>query len=667
MPLTAPIEEILHGVAIKDPYRWLEERNLPETQAWIHDQRRRCNAYFAGCPGLARFERLAEEYLDVEVVDQPARVASHYFYRKRHKGQEQGAIYVREIPNKRERMLIDPSEEGLFTSVGICCISPDARYLAYEVKRGGGDRKEIRFFDVQNGVALNDSIPFGYGRGLVFTCNGYCYCHETANATYEHTIRCHSWGSIHDDQVVFRVPRTSGSRLLLSGNEHRLGATWLRLRGADVIADFSIAEINHPSSWREVFREKRMPYNAVLCHDRILLAVENATKRWRIAELSEEGRELRTVVPGTSRAIRQLVITKDRLLVQHCDLGVTTIDAWLYSGHYAGSVSLPAGGTIRILHSQVQDANSFFYSFESFDTPPAIYEYCANTDTSTLWHQREPVTRKRPCHVQETAVSSTDGTSIPLTLVSLDREDPATRVPVIMTSYGGFGIATTPRFSVLVAIMMELGAVLAIPHIRGGGEFGEAWHQAGRARNRQKAFDDFIAVAEWLCRQGITAPEKLGIFGGSNSGLLVGAALTQRPDLFGAALCIAPILDMLRYESFDHAARWRNEYGTVEDPDDFRALYAYSPYHHVAANVNYPATMLVSGDEDDRCNPAHVRKMAARLQEHEAQESPVIVDYSVERGHFPALPLSVRVPALARRLAFLCRQLQIDPPDGGFK
>jgi prolyl oligopeptidase len=235
-----------------------------------------------------------------------------------------------------------------------------------------------------------------------------------------------------------------------------------------------------------------------------------------------------------------------------------------------------------------------------------------------------------------------------------------------MTSYGGFGVSATPLFSVLVAIMMELGAMFAIPHIRGGGEGGKQWHDAGRARNRQLSFDDFIATAAWLCQQGLTTPDQIGIFGGSNSGLLVAAAMTQRPDLFGVVLCIAPLLDMVRYELFDHAVKWRQEYGTVEDPEDFRALYAYSPYHNIAEDLNYPAILFVTGDKDDRCNPAHVRKMAARLQGRSAQQSPVVVDYSEERGHSPVLPLSVRIPALAHRVAFLCRELHIPVVSGGF-
>jgi prolyl oligopeptidase len=234
-----------------------------------------------------------------------------------------------------------------------------------------------------------------------------------------------------------------------------------------------------------------------------------------------------------------------------------------------------------------------------------------------------------------------------------------------MTSYGGFCMPVTPQYSVLALIMMEFGAVFALPHIRGGGDFGRSWHDAGRARNRPTAISDFIAAAEWLCAVGITVPDKLAIFGGSNSGLLVGAAMTQRPHLFRAVLSIAPLLDMVRYERFDQAVKWQREYGSVEIREDFHALYAYSPYHHIEESVDYPATLFVSGDNDDRCNPAHVRKMAAYLQDRPAQSNPILVDHSAERGHSPMLPLSIRIDALARRLAFLCVELGIEVSKEG--
>jgi len=217
----------------------------------------------------------------------------------------------------------------------------------------------------------------------------------------------------------------------------------------------------------------------------------------------------------------------------------------------------------------------------------------------------------------------------------------------------------TPRFSVLVTVMLELGCVFALPNIRGGSEFGSGWHEAARRRNRQVAYDDFLAAAEWLSENNVTRPEQLGIFGGSNAGLLVAVAMTQRPDLFAAVLCLAPILDMVRYEKFGDARKWMSEHGTVDDPDEFHALYAYSPYHRVVEHQNYPATLFVTGDKDGQCDPAHTRKMAARLQNRDAQSNPILVDYNRERGHSAVLPLSVRIEALTRRIAFLCKELGV--------
>jgi prolyl oligopeptidase len=228
-----------------------------------------------------------------------------------------------------------------------------------------------------------------------------------------------------------------------------------------------------------------------------------------------------------------------------------------------------------------------------------------------------------------------------------------------MTSYGGFGASATPQFSVFVAYLVEHGCLFALPSIRGGAEFGARWHHQAKRRNRQTAYDDFLCAAEWLIASGRTTPERLAIFGGSNSGLLVGVALTQRPELFRAAVAIAPIMDMLRYHLFDQSHVWKDEFGTAEDAADFAALASYSPYHHVREAQAYPASMIVSGDADTSCNPLHARKMTARLQAATSSTYPVILDYSEFRGHSPVLPLSARIEALTDRMAFLSEQLQL--------
>jgi prolyl oligopeptidase len=279
-----------------------------------------------------------------------------------------------------------------------------------------------------------------------------------------------------------------------------------------------------------------------------------------------------------------------------------------------------------------------------------------------VWSQRHAPPPITPYVSREFTYSSNDGTDISITLLGPEDETLLRGRPTIMTAYGGFGVTVTPRFSTFVSVLLDLGFLFALPQIRGGGAYGEPWHEAARGRNRQVAINDFINAAEWLCNQGFTSPAKLAIFGGSNSGILVGAAITRRPDLFRAAICTAPLLDMVRYHLFDRARVWADEYGTSNDPDDFRALLAYSPYHNVREDTNYPAVLFVCGDKDTRCNPAHARKMAARLGSRPAQKHTVLLDYSMERGHSPTLPLSVRVDGLVRRIAFLCRELGVPIP-----
>jgi prolyl oligopeptidase len=305
--------------------------------------------------------------------------------------------------------------------------------------------------------------------------------------------------------------------------------------------------------------------------------------------------------------------------------------------------------------------NTLFFAHESFSTPPSIFILSEDRNFYTLWAR--PSMKERTDFVQRVEYPSKDGTSIPMWLVAHDPIEPGKLRPTILTGYGGFGISMTPRFSVLVALMLDLGCIFALPCVRGGSEFGPQWHEAARKRNRQVAYDDFLACAEWLCACGYTKPTSLAIFGGSNSGLLVAAVMTQKPWLFKAVLCIAPILDMLRYEHFGNARKWQGEYGSVSDEEDFRALFAYSPYHHIADNIDYPAALFVSGDKDEQCDAAHACKMVALLQGRDAQQNPIVLDYSPERGHAPALPLSVRIDALTRRVAFLCYELGIAVPS----
>jgi prolyl oligopeptidase len=306
-----------------------------------------------------------------------------------------------------------------------------------------------------------------------------------------------------------------------------------------------------------------------------------------------------------------------------------------------------------------QSSSEILIESESLLRPPSLRRCCFESQQCADWRRTETPFQAGDYQLLQTCYPSRDGTQIPITLVGREDVLAAQDRPAIMTAYGGYGLSATPRFSVLVAFLLEQGCLFAHPGIRGGSEFGSAWHEAAKGRNRQRAFDDFLCAAEWLIVRNYTSPKKLAIFGGSNGGLLVAAAMTQRPELFRAVLCLSPLLDMLRYHLFDTAQVWRDELGSADDPEEFDALRRYSPYHNVQQDVAYPATMIVSGDADTNCNGLHARKMVARLQACNSPSHPVLLDYSPYRGHSPVLPLSERIQALTDRIAFLCDQLML--------
>lgn len=657
-------EDVFHGVRVPDPYRWLEDRSLPETEAWILEQKQHCDDYFGSCPVLPEIRSRVQSLLDVEVIDQPVRIGSRYFYRRRFKGEEQASIFVRDLTTDEEVLLV-PAQQDPFVSVRLHRISPNGHFLAYEVRYGGTDRRTIHAIEVASGVTLDTDVSADWFRGLVFdeSKRGFYYCEDVLGDNAEHTVRWHSFEPYTNCGICFRCPLTSSSRLVLTCDEIHIGAMYLHREHEDEILDFWIAKLDDvfPVSWHRVFHEQRLRFCPVLSQGRIFAKTSYSSSSGRYAEFDRNGMEIRTVVPEQTGRLCQTMLVRDGLLTHRFHEGKSEVHWWNLNGDDLGILDVPSNMSATLLPPLAGAQESLFLSCESFATAPSIYEFNVADGKVRAWSE-SPVPRlHRPTNVRRENYSSVEGTSIPITLVSLYQDEQKPDGPCLMTAYGGFGVPGTPQFSVLVSLLLEAGATFVLPHIRGGGDFGTAWHDAGRGRRRQTSIDDFLAAGAWLKHNGF-ASTGLAIFGGSNSGLLVGAAITQRPELFRAALCIAPLLDMVRYECFDRAARWRSEYGSAGVKEEFLALYRYSPYHRVEKHVNYPATLFVTGDSDDRCNPAHVRKMAAALQDRDAQVSPILVDYSEMRGHMPVLPLSVRIEALTKRIAFLYRELNLNIP-----
>jgi prolyl oligopeptidase len=664
---SSPFEEVvetLHGTPVHDPYRWLEDSTLPETRAWIDAQRAQLERYFAGAPLLDVFRDRVREYLVCADLDQPCSVNGTLFYRWRDAESEQYSIRARGPEEAEERILVDPSKDGPFATVLICRISSDAALLAYEHRIGGEHTRAIHIVDVRQRRILEDFLPTGYARGFVFAAGnrGFYYCHEPATPSEsgcsEHVVRYHAFGASPDaDPILFRVTKSPDSKLVLIGDDNHLGCIHYQRHDGAYTASLYVAAQSMTPHWQCVCTGRSTPFSAMLRNGEIFVQSWESAPNGELICLSPSGARLRTVIPDTGEEIRQLAVIGDRLYAGYVIEGEPVIRIWSFSGEHLGELPIDQKVTPQLCPAYSQNADSLFYITESFHQPPAVFRYHPSGQSSELVFRKDIRSTVEKYELERVTCTSRDGTSIPMWLVASSKPLQSRQRPTILTAYGASGFCMLPQFTVFVSILLELGFVFALPLIRGGGEFGRKWHEAGRRRNRQNSIDDFLAASQWLVDQRITTPRRLAIFGGSFSGLLVAAAVTQRPDLYGAVLCLSPLLDMVRYHLFDRAIVWADEFGTADDAEDFTVLLGYSPYHQVEEATSYPSMLFITGELDTRCNPAHVRKMAARLQNRHIQKNPILVDYSRERGHAAGMPLSVRIEGLARRLFFIVTEL----------
>jgi prolyl oligopeptidase len=662
-----PVTDILHSVPVVDPYRWLEDQDSVRTRAWVAEQTRYARNYLDAIPGRELIRRRIRDLLAVETYDSLQRAGRRYFFRKRLPDQEQSCIYMRNGADGPDQLLIDPLERGTgeYTAVKPLRVSPDGRLLLYEVKEGGERTGTFELLEIETRKRLPDFLPRGYLRGFAFAPDGtrFYYVHQAVDAkrpfyraAYEHVVGT----SASEDQEVFFAGEGQKIRLALFSDRKRL-----------VYFVYRFLEKTFTDIYLKPFERQGMPepivrgidYSLGLrsLDDRIFAMTDRGAPNRRIVEISlrDNGQqEWIDIVPETATPIQNWLIAGDRIFVSYLKEMTHQVHIFNLSGKALGKLPIRSDETVRMIGGS-PESGELLLETESFTEPVAIFRYSTKNGNRTLWTGRSvPFAPENYAHSQ-IWYTSKDGTRVPMYLVGRPETLAGNRNPTIMTSYGGYGVSMTPQFSVFVAFLMEHGCLFALPNIRGGSEFGLQWHNAAKRLNRQAAYDDFLSAAEWLIDTGRTSPAKLAIFGGSNSGLLVGAALTQRPDLFRAVVCMVPMLDMLRYHLFDNAHVWNDEFGTADDPDDFTALVKYSPYHQVRQNTAYPATMFVSGDADRNCNALHARKMTARLQAANVSDHPIFLDYNKFRGHSPVLPLSERIEALTDRMAFLCDQLQL--------
>jgi prolyl oligopeptidase len=660
-----PVTEILHGMPITDPYRWLEDQESPQTREWLAVQAQYARTYLDTIPGRDRIRDRICELIDVETYDSIQRVGNKYVFRKRVRGQEQPCIFLREGPDGEDQLLIDPAERktGNHTAVKPLRLSHDGRLLLYEVKEGGERTGRFELLDIQNQERLPDALPRGFLRGFSFAPDerSFYYVHQANRGLRDRTAYQHVLGTAFDnDREIFCAGEDEKLRLHIVSGEKCLGFLVFRF-GDKTYTDFHLWRFDIDDPAELLLENAEYTFGPVLLKDRVFAITNQCAPNSRIVEVrSQTGSppEFVDVIPESDRPIREWAVAASRIYVSYVRGVRSEIQVFDLEGVRLGELTAGENDTIRVIGASAED-DELLIEQESFTKPVQICRYSPQTEDTKVWSQRAiPFSSQDYAHVQ-VWFPAKDGTRIPMFLVGRRELISKGIHPTIMTSYGGFGVPMTPQFSVFASFLMERGCLFALPNIRGGSEFGVEWHNAAKRHNRQVAIDDFVGAAEMLIESGRTRPEKLAIFGGSNSGLLVGAALTQRPDLFRAVLCMVPMLDMLRYHLFDDAHVWVDEFGTADDPADFAALVRYSPYQNVRDGVSYPATMIVSGDADRNCNPLHARKMTARLQAATASACPIFLDYSRFRGHSPVLPLSERMEALTDRLAFFCDQMEL--------
>jgi prolyl oligopeptidase len=653
------VRERLHGVEVADPYRWLEDQESPETRAWIEAQNAYSRAILDSLPARAAFRRRLEELMRTDVTLLPVERGGRYFFLRKRADQEQFVLYLRRGRAGADEALIDPHpwRADRTASIRLMDVARDGTLAAYGVRQGGEDELEVRLFDVEARRDLPEKLPRARYHGLALQPDkrGFYYSRYTPEGP---RVYHRELGSAGEREIFGRgYGRQTAIGCRLSEDGRRLILHVFHGSSRDR-SDVFFLEAGAGGAVRPVVRDVPAAFFLQPAGEQFFVLTNWKAGNWRVLAgrwEQPEPQHWREVVPEGPHVIEEAVAAGGRLVVSRLENVRSRL--WLYDagGRRLGEIPLPGPGAVGELSGR-WESGEVFYSFGSFHIPPAIYRLEAGSSRPQLWERRKVPVRSERFRLEQVWYRSKDGTKIPMFLLEQRGSAGRGARPALLTGYGGFNVNLTPAFSETAVAWVEQGGIFALANLRGGAEFGETWHRAGMLANKQNVFDDFLAAAEWLIARGYTDSSKLAIYGASNGGLLVGAAMTQRPELFAAVVCRYPLLDMLRYHRFLVARYWVSEYGSAEDPEQFRWLWAYSPYHRVREGVNYPAVLLVTGDADTRVAPLHARKMAARLQAAGAGERPVLLRYDVQAGHSAGLPVSKRVEDLADELAFLWRR-----------
>ena len=669
-----------HGTTVADPYRWLENPDSPETRAWITAQNRLTFGFLESIPARDRIQARLTQLWDYEKYSIPFREGDRYFYFKNDGLQNQSVLYTLKSLDAPPTVLLDPNQlspDGTIALSGLE-LSDDGKLMAYGLSTAGSDWQEWRVRDVETGTDLPDRLQWIKFSGASWTKDGQGFFYSRYDepdpkakleaVNYYQKLYYHKIGTPQTaDVLVYERPDEKEwgfSGGVTEDGRYLIIAVWKGTDTRNLIfykdlatADAPVVELidSFEAEFDFVGNEgTRFWFRTDLAAPRSRLIAIDITQRDRT--------QWQELVPQTDETLKGVNVVNDQFIALYLKDAQTQVNLFDLNGQPVRSVELPGIGSAGGFGGKRTDTATF-YSFTSFTTPTTIYRYDLVTGQSTVFRQPQVDFDPQAYETRQVFYTSKDGTRVPMFIVHRKGLQLDGNNPTYLYSYGGFNVSLTPSFSVSNLVWLEMGGVYAMPNIRGGGEYGEEWHQAGMKHNKQKVFDDFIAAGEWLIANGYTRPAKLAIAGGSNGGLLVGACMIQRPDLFGAALPAVGVMDMLRFHKFTIGWAWTSEYGTPDDPEDFKVLYAYSPLHNLKPGVAYPATLITTADHDDRVVPAHSFKFAAALQAAHKGTAPVLIRIETKAGHGAGKPTAKLLEEGADKWAFLVKTLDMTVAD----
>lgn len=685
----ADVVDVLHGVAVPDPYRWLEDPDDPETLAWSQAQQRLFERHRAGWRHRPAFAAHVEALLGAGSVGVPVWRGERCFQSRREPGQEHPVLLVRNAAGETGRVLIDPMalDPSGATTLDAWQPSKEGTMVAVQLSTGGTEESVLQVLDAATGAVVDGPVDRVRYSPVAWFPGGQAYCYVRRlppdqvppdEAQFHRRVLLHRVGTSHDlDIELFgagRDPRSyygvsisrDGRWLLLSaavGTQPRndLWIAPVSLTGPSVGALQPVMTDTDARAAGWVHRDGRLYVLTDLDAPRGRLCVTDpgqpSVAHWHtlIAERSDAVLEDVALLDGPE-------LPDPRLLASWTAHAVSEVtEHRAADGHLIGPVDLPGVGTVGGLVEHPDGGPTAWWSWTDISTPGRVLAYDARTRRLAVWAEPPGVVQPPPVRTEQVVVTSTDGTPVRMFVISAALPAEVLPRPTILTGYGGFGISMTPGYSAGILAWVAAGGVYAIACLRGGGEEGEAWHRAGMLASKQAVFDDATACARWLVEHGWTTSSQLGISGGSNGGLLVGALITQHPELMAAAVCSAPLLDMVRYEHFGLGATWNVEYGSAANPEQFGWLWSYSPYHRVRPGIGYPAVLFTVFDGDTRVDPMHARKMCAALQQATAGDRPVLLRAESDVGH-GGRAVSRSVALAADTLAFQAAMLGL--PDG---